>query len=383
MNIMTTLTDSDLDNLFDQCNIKSLIYDTNEKNIKIRSIIFKFCKDNEIFLDKLYNFRSYTIYSYEPFKTAINLTNELLEIIPHVKMNTFLYREEFCIYDIYNQLVIIKSTPSKDKNLLMEKLQFETLTHKNINVKTYSKNIYAIYYFSDLYKPKNYDLSTNENFILNTKSVKLFKNIPIKVFTHENEIFVKKQIFQKIKKLDDVIHLDYYAYKLLKNKKINYKYNINIIYKDPKKIINYITNSFNKLFTISYKEHDVQDITDFRLSKINVYAKYKNYKYLVMTIYNSTSYEIMPVYKLKHNILIAHKFVFNKFMFLHLLNLTFYTNGFAINKYISYFLKYNKVLKTDSNKNIDFVGVYKDINYSKKIYNTTFNTNPYIPSNKS
>ena len=118
---MTTLTNSDLDKLFNQCNIKALMFDTNDKNLKIRSIIFKFCSTNEIFLDKSYNFRNYKIYSYEPFKTAINLTNELLEVIPHVKMSTFLYREEFCIYDIYNQLVIIKSTPTRDKKLLTNK----------------------------------------------------------------------------------------------------------------------------------------------------------------------------------------------------------------------------------------------------------------------
>lgn len=82
---------------------------------------------------------------------------------------------------------------------------------------------------------------------------------------------------------------------------------------------------------------------------MNIYVKYKSYNYFAMSIYNSTSFEIIPVYKIKSNVLLAHKFVFNKFMFIHLLNLLFYTNGSNINKYISYFKKYDKLLKDGSN----------------------------------
>ena len=151
-------------------------------------------------------------YSFNPLIDDNNLFNKIYEIKKYIKMSTFIYQKEFCIFDIYNQLVIIKSCLVNDKSLLLKicpKNDQENINYKNIYVKTYPKIINSIFYFSDLYKPKNYNLSINDekNYLTMFNSLdNYFHNIKIikdkSINYNLNDKIIKRIIFYNLKKIN-------------------------------------------------------------------------------------------------------------------------------------------------------------------------------------
>ena len=395
-NVLAINHNNNIEDIIKLCDNKIPIYENTECNDQIRSTIFKYCKDKKLILDKTFNFNSYIIYSINPFSDANNLCNELYKFKKYIKLSTFLYRQEFCIYDIYTQLVVVKPLIIKS-NILFDRVIFDkTCLYKNIYVKTYPDLIYAIYNFSLLYKPKNYKLEKLYNYENNYNALLNYKFEKQHIKKNKYEMVIRRIVFHKLRSIDksqgtqniqNIIYLDYYGLKSRHKK--NYKYIINIIYHNPLDIFHYIKKkcSTNKIH-FSYKNYDNFYIDDFRFSKISVYATYNNYDHLIMNIYNNTSFEVIPCYvfhndnNLNHNIIKPHKFVFNKFMLITILNLMVYSkdsNGMII-KLIKYYKKYND--RTFNKYDIKYCGVYKDLNYAKKLYNNNSkDINNYIPMN--
>lgn len=384
--VLTLNHNNNIDDIIKLCDNKITIYENTTDNDKIRSIIFNYCKEKKILLDKNYTYNSYTIYSIDPLVDSNNLCNLIYKVKKYVKLATFLYKKEFCIFDIYNQLVIVKTLIIKS-NIVYERVIFDkTCLYKNIYVNTYPDIINAIFYFSTLYKPKNFKLEKtieyNENYeaLLNYP----FENQQFK--SNKFERVIRRTVFHKLRSIEksqgiqniqNILYLDYFALKSRHKK--NYKYIINIIYNNPFDIFNYIKKKCStKNVYFSYTMYDNLNLDDFRFSKLSVYATYNNFKYLIMNIFNNTSYEVIPSYTYK-NIIKPHKFVFNKFMLITILNLIIYnkdSDGY-IKKLIKYYKKYNK--RTFNKYEIKYCGVYKDLNYAKRLYNNSQNIANYIP----
>jgi hypothetical protein len=386
--VLTINHNNSIDDIIKLCDNKISIYENTIDNDKIRSTIFNYCKEKKLVLDKTFNFNSYIIYSINPFIDANNLCNLLYKIKKYVKLATFLYRQEFCIFDIYNQLVVIKPLIIKS-NMLFDRILFDkTCLYKNIFIKTYPDIIYAIYYFSSLYKPKNYKLEKLNNYDINYNAL---LNYPLEkqlIKINKYEMVIRRNVFYKLKSINkslgsqniqNIIYLDYYGLKLRHKK--NFKYIINIIYHNPFDIFYYIKKKCStKKINFHYKIFDNLYIDDFRFNKIAIYATYNNYDYLIMNIYNNTSFEVIPCYVYKNNVK-PHKFVFNKFLLLSILNLLVYnkdSNG-MVKKLIKYYKKYNN--RTFNKYEIKYCGIYKDLNFAKKNYNNSKDINNYIPLN--
>ncbi len=376
------LDNQNIDKLIDLCDKKVVIYENTNDNINIKNIIFEYCNNNNVLLDNNYTFNSYTLYSFNPLIDANNLCNKLYKIKKHIKLATFIYKQEFCIFDIYNQLVIVKTIINKDENLFKKILFDEIIKYNNISINTYPKIIYSILYFSDLYKPKNYKLEKSEKYdMFYNAPLIYFKDISKnKIKINNIEKIIRKLTFSKLKNITDIIFLDYYAYKYKKKK--SYSYPINIIYRSYNHILNIINSKCStKKISFSYKTYDNMYIDDFRMVKTSIYAHYNKHAYLITNVYNNTSYEIIPCYNIKNKYKMPHVFLFNKFMILNIINLLIYVqnnNTFIINL-LKYYVKYNKKYDTINSYNIDYVGLYKDINLSKKIYNTGKDINNYFP----
>ena len=376
------LNNQNINEIVNLCNLKVTIYENTKINNDVRNIIINFCKKYNIVIDKNISFNSYTLYSVNPFIDANNLCNILYTVKKHIKLSTFVYKQEFCIYDIYNQLVIFKTILFKS-NEIFNKIMFDNIKINNTTLLTYPAPIYAMFYFSELYKPKNYNLEkTNKYNTYYTAILDYFKDSKKgKIRIHSSERIIRKAAFLKLKNIEDVLFLDYYSYKY--NKKKSYNYPINLIYRSGQHVFNYLSSkcSTDKI-SFDIKRYDNIYIDDFRFTKTTIYAKYKKYNYIIANVYNNTSYEIVPYYSKTQNIKkLPHIYVFNKFMIFNILNIAFYMQNSE--KYIyyllSYYKKYNNKYSNLNSYIVNYMGSYKDINVSKKIYNTGKDINNYIP----
>lgn len=364
------------------CDEKKQILDKHTDNLKVQKIIFEYCKENNVFIDSNYDHNSYILYSFNPLIDANNLCNLIYPIKNYIKLATLIYQDTFCLYDFYNQLVIIK------KVIISDKERFNKLNNTNTSI-FYPDIIQAIFYFSEIYKPKNYKLEIKDKTIYNKmyNSIISYYKPRLEEYVKTKEIIninipycIRRYVFNKFKKSSEqIIFLDYYAYKY--NKKKNYSYMLNIIYNNPESLVKYLNH--NKLhLNFYYKKFTNIHLDDFRFVKYNVFCKYRNNEYLIACIFNNTSYELIPCYihnYSKYNQLTPHPFIYNKFLILYLLNIIFYSNISLKQLYFQlyYYQKFNK--KQFNHQNLTYIGTYEDINNAKKTYNSNRNITNYIP----
>lgn len=401
-----------MDNLIARSNYKILNYKLDLN--KLYTIIFEFCKNNNIIISN-YNYNisiidnykyelidinhdfNFILFSFNPKKDAINLVNNIYNnYSKYTFMSSYINNKEIMITIDNIKLINIYQLFEIEKNIV-NKIDFLSNSLNKIN---YLPNFIELFYLSHkLYHPSyflKYIKYENENKniqnnlvdglninyvfykLLNSiedKSNIQYKNLPgsfsdniIKEKIISNLINNLSEKYNKIK----LILLDFNAIDTLLLDKLSYIYNsffiINDIENNIKLIINIITQYLIKTnlmtkYKVHYKISSFYVCNDFRLKKyiIKLFNNENNKFINIITFYNSIDYELIPIIKKINNILIPHPIVILRFILLNLISLQLFDKNYSNKIYLNFVYHIEKCKKLFKKyDNIYYDGIFKD-----------------------
>jgi hypothetical protein len=407
-----------INNILDNAKFKVNKYKNTSFYINIKKDIIKYCQQNLIIINDIEEIDNniYNLYTLDPYKISIELCNLLFKYDKYISLLTNINNKSFTI-KLNNEALI---------NIYLlfiynNKEIYKTITFiKNDNLLFLPPFIKLINIYNDLYDiDQFYDYNIDDKLYITQdeylqKTITEYKQSDINVDININSIKYNliKDIIYKLNKNDiNHIKLDYYYLIELQNKfninnTIDYNNSLNIIIdklSDIELIKNILIHSYKKKYKFNKYDNDddiihIQKnntyiIHDFRLVHYKIYLvhynkKYKNHNHiLLLNIFNSLEYEILPIIKLNNSILhsnyITHEFVIYRFIFIIVLNILFYEKKhlYKINNYINMINEINLLLNDNklSNDMYEFIGNYRNYNFDKILYSKKFKNYPYKP----
>lgn len=343
---------------------------------KVHKIIFQYCianniiiSDPEILVDNNVSRRriGYYLYATNPFKHAINLSNELVKISKFVEMKTQITHKEFVIcvnlltFVNFYEIPYVKERKEKSSFIKTStciiynmKLQFMPPDVELIN-------IYRKLYTASCVSEWKSTLKLEKNiFDLHKKRIDYFEMKPYRIFEPIKITDIKKEIFKTW--CTDKIIIGYWAYYLyvINSKDIpEYKFN----YMERLQLIsqNSIENDFLSLTTliknqfacqISYKKQNINIPKDFRIEKYCITVIDNDKIYTILELYNSSTFEIIPYIQLD-NYMVGNPFVLLRFFLIDYWIIKYITAIGKLPSKICYLLldkimKHINVLRSDS-----------------------------------
>lgn len=402
-----------MDNLINRSSYKILNYKYDLQ--KLYNIIFKFCIKHNIIISnhnyimsliKKYKFKlidinndfNFKLFSHEPKKDAINLVNEIysnyskycfmssyildkeitisidniklidinllfetknkiLNNIKYLEFNNNLYLPDYIelfhiSHKLYHPTYFLKYIKfnNNDYNTL-EKLNDIPIDGYNLNY-IYKKIIYNIINKTD-YKNPNLTKYIDKKNIKNIITNKLF-NILLNTNLNINLILIDINAIDILNNDHSNIHNLYF---ILNNTKTN----LNLIVDIIKKIIN--DNKLLINFEILIKSSSFYIYNDFRLKKymIKVQDNDNDKIYNIITFFNSTDYELIPIIKEYKCVKIPHPIVIVRFLLLNLISLQLFDKNYNDNIYSNFIYYLSLIQKIKYNfTNIFYDGIYID-----------------------
>jgi len=399
-----------MENLLKNSNYKILNYKNDL--LKLYNIIFNFCKNNNIIISNFnynialinkYNYNlhdinndfNFILFSYNPKKDAINLVNEIYNnYTKYTFINSFIFDKEITI-SVDNMRIINIYLLFETENKIINKLEY--LSNDNL---LYLPNYIELFYVvHKLYHPNNflkyldYDYTKFDNYNKLTETpIKGFDLIYVynKLIDNleNNNIYYKNQIDKnQIKNIIidllftellnnnlnlHLILLDINAIEYLLNLKLdsinNLAFILNNLDNNLKLIIKIIDNIIQKnkillKYEIIIKKSSFYIFNDFRLKRyiIKVIDQNTNKIFNIVTFFNSTSYELIPiVYEFKY-IKIPHPLVIIRFLLLNLISLQLFDKNYNSKIYQNFIYNIVRTKKININfNNIYYEGIFID-----------------------
>jgi len=399
-----------MENLLKNSNYKILNYKNDL--LKLYNIIFNFCKNNNIIISNFnynialinkYNYNlhdinndfNFILFSYNPKKDAINLVNEIYNnYTKYTFINSFIFDKEITI-SVDNMRIINIYLLFETENKIINKLEY--LSNDNL---LYLPNYIELFYVvHKLYHPNNflkyldYDYTKFDNYNKLTETpIKGFDLIYVynKLIDNleNNNIYYKNQIDKnQIKNIIidllftellnnnlnlHLILLDINAIEYLLNLKLdsinNLAFILNNLDNNLKLIIKIIDNIIQKnkillKYDIIIKKSSFYIFNDFRLKRyiIKVIDQNTNKIFNIVTFFNSTSYELIPiVYEFKY-IKIPHPLVIIRFLLLNLISLQLFDKNYNSKIYQNFIYNIVRTKKININfNNIYYEGIFID-----------------------
>ena len=387
-----------IEDILKQAKCKVQKYHNSTKYNNIKNIILEFCKNNGLIMGRENKYNSYILYSSNPFIIANDLCNLLFKEIPYIKLATTLYQKEFILFDIFNPLVIIRTTIVTGQHI--DFLELESSKYNILHYPLYVENMFKL---KEYYQPSNIELINH--FIHDHITSLVLSPYDKQPMNHLNQdvTYIKTRLSHYIFKFlskEKNIFLGEHGFNLYKGDKINNSTPIYAIVNKSKENCYYITNVIkqtmanisnrNVKYNINHKVYDNININDYRLNiyriSIRVIIKDKSYTFDLAYLFNSSSYEVLPTYKVKYqlnnhslNYYIPHEYVYYRFAYLIIL----FNNLFKPNNYIQInncFIKcYELYNPRELNKNIYWIGDYRLESFDKLLFNTKTMSFPYYP----
>jgi hypothetical protein len=390
--------------------------------IQLYNLIFKYCDENQVLISnininlshinnnnyKLYdldNDFNFNIYSINPYKDALNISNIIYKkYSKYVVMTSYLRNKEIIITIDNNRLIKIQLLflykKDNEADNLLNTIEYNKIKLKSIYNEIDNSNksyIFNINYTSNLlelcilthklYHPTIFLKYNNGDEYIHNCFDTIVKSLGIgtkKEYKNVKNNFIKnlrKEVFNKLCNDDimQIILLDMIAYKYIIN---NYDYNSiddndfdeipHIIVQSKyleliKKIIN---NAINNEYYINIKFDTLYLINDFRFKRTNIQIINKdNTKNTLLYIYNNLDYEVIPtISNVTNQIYIPHIFVIIRFLIInHYYNKLFnkyYNNEYT--KHTIYIISqlYENLIQYYNNKNgdklVEYLGIYID-----------------------
>ena len=399
-----------MENLLKNSNYKILNYKNDL--LKLYNIIFNFCKNNNIIISNfnynialinkynynlhdINNYFNFILFSYNPKKDAINLVNEIYNnYTKYTFINSFIFDKEITI-SVDNMRIINIYLLFETENKIINKLEY--LSNDNL---LYLPNYIELFYVvHKLYHPNNflkyldYDYTKFDNYNKLTETpIKGFDLIYVynKLIDNleNNNIYYKNQIDKnQIKNIIidllftellnnnlnlHLILLDINAIEYLLNLKLdsinNLAFILNNLDNNLKLIIKIIDNIIQKnkillKYDIIIKKSSFYIFNDFRLKRyiIKVIDQNTNKIFNIVTFFNSTSYELIPiVYEFKY-IKIPHPLVIIRFLLLNLISLQLFDKNYNSKIYQNFIYNIVRTKKININfNNIYYEGIFID-----------------------
>jgi len=373
---------------------------------QLKNIIVEFLKplDTELFESKYLiseqRFKYY-IYARDPYTLSIQLTNLLYRSYSKfIITRTVLYGKEYAIniknvdYILITRFVPMQegcyTIPDSINKAIVMKLMYNVNQYTNMTVENYKDTIE--------------DFTTEcEDHIHKLKGV---KPLNIRMSELKNTILNKFYSFMRKELKTDVLSLSYIDDIRNDAKTIYAKHSMDLLYKDPlikDKIITKFTDIVKKISGGKQNKHTkhsdkyhIKDGSikifvnthfsfyipmDYRLKKISIYVKQGGKNIYLANLYNSATYEILPVLTGDFGIIPSH-LVILRFMYL---NLYFSESNdscalYLLNNLLDVIKKCDPTNELKSNLN--WFGYIVDENYQKIRYNLMdkHDTSRYIPA---
>ena len=406
---------------------------------KLYNLIFTFCSTYNIIISNyniniskiqnkqydltdLDNDFKFNLFTTDPYRIGILLSNLLYtKYSKYIVMSTYLKNKEIII-SIDNdriiriQLFFMYTEIGNEPNIIKE-LEINTFQLQ------YNLNTYNLQYSSDLFElmQLSYQLYHPSYFLKfykknNLKSL-VFSELITSILqnnTYINNQSIKYLFLEKIRKhlinilYNDtylklqVILLDTYAIDALNNDTLNinlfnYNYPLHILISSKYidfiiKILNkYIDFNQNTNYKLIIKTNTIYISNDFRFNRTNIvlYDTVTNKKQILLFIYNSLDYEVLPTIMSKNTLYIPHQLVIIRFLIINYYYIYLYDSKYN-KSYLDIFL-YN--LSQIISKNdlymikkyniINYIGIYKDDKIDKyKISSSIYRPHQYKFQNK-
>ena len=370
--------------------ISNAVYKTdtisNERSMsEIHSFIKDYCQEKMIIISTKSRQDYYILYSFDPYLQSLDLCKKLYDYMKYIKLITSIYQKEFIIMNIFKPFIVIRSALVNRTYML------------NLKTDSYPDFLYSIFQYKEMYNYKNCkEIYNNISKILDDdvldfckeKDVSLTNNI---IDNIHNSLYrnIIENIYEFLDNYNGIVFLDNYAYKRLQSNKIVYSDIINIIYNNIIEISYVLNNRIKDYMKANYSDYKIEihirqynnmNFDDFRLNRTCISLKYfndkKNKTIELINIFNSTSYDPIPVYFINDNIF-PHVFVLKRFILIYLCVLFIYKPydyKQKINNMMVVFNKYDPKIK-----NIKYIGTFKLESYDKKQFNKGKHAYPYIP----
>jgi len=289
----------------------------------IHKIIVNYCLKNDIIVsdpETLVNRDrskklSFDLYSPYPFKHAILLSNELINITKFVEMRTCISRKEFIIYVNLIQLIKMYDLPYiKKEGKDVKFINTLSCSVGDVKLQFLSPEIELMDIYHKLYIPTQVEewgalLQLEEELFSCYQTYMTPKKTKRSSYTNKSLIKLKQNILNNwcsISHTSDIIVIGYWAYMLYDSKNEQFKnerlqvISANTIDNDILTLETLVTNYSHAAYEgkpsyqISYTQQNVNIPKDFRIQKhaISIIKDGKNIT--IMEIYNSSSFELIP-----------------------------------------------------------------------------------------
>jgi hypothetical protein len=396
-----------INNIINNAKFKINHYLHDDYYNNINDIVVTYCEKKNIIFDNTDNI--YNLYSINPFNTSNDICNSIFKLDKYISLVSNIHNISFSIKIKNNTLINIYLLFIYNNINIYKQINFIKNDSNNLlNLPPFIKliNIYKILYNPHLF----YSYNDNDNLQIDllNNAINNLQNQDSNIIVTNNILnsdSIKSNLLKKfISKINDIKHikLDYYYLLELENFISNkqqlpdYNNTLSLILYDISEldvIKNILIQLYNKLYPdekkstnlIHIQKNNTYILHDFRLKHFKIYLVHYNKKYkkfnniLLLNVFNSLNYELLPVYKLENNN-ILHHFVIYRFIFIIILNIKLYetTHLYKIQNYINIILQIKKLKKIENNK-FTFTGIYKEYNYDKILYNKEFKDFPYRP----
>ena len=400
-----------MDNLVSKSNYKILNYKNDLENLY--TIIFNYCLENNVIISnynynlskiKKYQYKLFDInndfnlilFSFNPKKDATNLVNNIYtNYSKYCFTNSYIYDKEITI-SVDNMKIINMYLLFETKNKIVNEINL--LSYDN---KLYLPNYIELFHICHrLYSPTyflKYLKYNNDDYINSDK----LNETPI---TGYNLIYVYNKIINytllnsnlSYKNIIDTNKIKNKIINLLFNKLCNKEIELNLILLDINAIDILLTNKINNLYTLYYilnnlnnnikiiiniidkiikdnnllsdyeiivKKSSFYVYNDFRLKKylIKIYDKDNDKFYNIITLFNSTDYELIPIVKEFNTIKIPHPIVILRFLLLNLISLQLFNKNYNNTIYLNFIYNLSLLKKISLNfTNVYYDGIYID-----------------------
>lgn len=427
-----------METLVNKSNYKILNYKHDLQ--KLYDLIFKFCSKNNVIISNYnYNISKIKQYKYElvdinndfnlilfsfnPKKVAVDLVNEIYNnYSKYCFMNCYIFDKEINI-SIDNMKIINIYLLFEIENKLINKINFLEYNN-NLYLPNYielfhiAHKLYQPSYFLKYIKINNNDSNYNEYDKLQETPItgynlmyvytKLINTIlsnntlNYKNYVDSNSIKSKiiTKLFNKLLNIDsnnlNLILLDINSIEYLLNDKINSINNLYFILNNLDNNIKIIKNIIDKIiiennifdnYEIIIKKSSFYIYNDFRLKKylLKIQDRNTNKIYNIITFFNSTDYELIPIVKEYNKIKIPHPIVIIRFLLLNLISLQLFDKNYNNNIYLNFVYNLSLIKKISLDFNtIYYEGIYIDDKIDKfKIGSYVYRPWQYFLKNKS
>jgi len=400
-----------MESLINKSNYKILNYKYDLE--KLYNIIFNYCSKNKVIISnynynlsiiKKYKYKlidinndfSFTLFSFNPKKDAINLVNEIYnKYSKYCFTNNYVFDKEIIISIDNMKILNIYLLFENDKNI-QNNIKF--LTHNNnlylpnyIELFHICHKLYNPSYFLKYLKYSLEDYNSDEkqieipitgyniNYVFNKLLNDTLSNSKMhykSFFDHKNmKNKIIKILFNKLclKELElNLILLDINAIEILLSNNLKDVNNLYFILNNLDNNIKIITNILDKIikehkflnrYEIFVKKSTLYIYNDFRLKKYIVKIKDKDTNSVmnIVTFFNSSDYELIPIVNEYNTIKIPHPIVLIRFLLLNLISLQLFDKNYNNNYYYSFNYNLSQIKKIKLNfTNIYYEGIFID-----------------------